>query len=87
MNYKVFYGEKKIICAFSFALSKPCESSCINKMFLETVQCTGGRDIWTISSLFWVYMDLRKLHMVFEKGKNEQLILHKGSITDLQIHV
>jgi hypothetical protein len=39
-------------------------------------------------------MDLRKLHMIFEKEGIEQLILHKThvifvkrSITDLQIHV
>jgi hypothetical protein len=96
MNYKVFYINKKknFIYAFSFAFSKPCESSCINKMFLDTVQCTGVREIWTISSSFWVDTDLRKLHMVFEKEGIEQLILHKThvifvkrSITDLQIHV
>jgi hypothetical protein len=47
MNYKVFYINKKknFIYAFSFAFSKPCESSCINKMFLDTVQCTGVREI------------------------------------------
>ena len=63
-------------------------------MFLDTAQCTGVREIRTISNLFWVDTDLRKLHMVFEKGENEQLILHKAhvlfikrSIKDLQIHV
>ena len=54
-------------------------------------QWTGVRDIRTISNLFWVDTDLRKLYMVFEKEENKQLILHKAhvilakrSITDLQ---
>ena len=93
-RYFIKIKKKTLSVHFHLHFLNDVKVDVLHRMFLDTVQCTGVREIWTISNLFWVDTDLRKLYMVFEKGEHEQLILHKAhvifvkrSITDLQIHI